>query len=93
MKVAHYHCHWHEVENARNVQRSQQFVNDSSTFVESRTVTQFNVFAFILDRWSVMKDFVHFLIIKGLQVNLVKFHDNLKSNEMYNAVLNRMLEA
>ena len=40
-----------------------------------------------------MKDFVHFFIIKRLQVNLVKLHDDLKSNKMYDTVFNRMLEA
>jgi hypothetical protein len=99
-------CAWNEIEDATDVEATHDFVNDSRNFVEARSVTELDIRSFqvsflasllvndffSLRLWLVMDKFLELIVHHGFKVHVWYIHDDLKCDEMDDAMINSMLE-
>ena len=82
---------WNIVIDDANINRSHTFEENSAEFMEQRPIFPLHVSVEIGDvRW-VVKDSGQFIMQEGFIVKGAYFHDNFKSNEMDDAVINCVL--
>ena len=82
---------WHEVENASNVESTNDFVNKSSDFVESGPVSKFDVSTSMLSSGWIFHDLLQMVVLMRFKVKIWNFNDDLESSEVNDTVLDCLL--
>lgn len=80
-----------EIKDYSNIERSQNSVENSCNLVEKCSVREFDFRSFVCRLWWVVHHWLEGVVLQGLKVKVGNFHDDLKGNEMDDAMLNSML--
>ena len=86
------HCEGSKVEDDWNIERSQEFVDDSCKLMEECSVAPFDITTSILVNWVIVNYRFDMVFSKGFKIELGDFHDDMKGNKVDDADLNFNLE-
>ena len=84
---------WHIIEDARNIESSDRFVDQSSDFVEERPLHELDIFTLGHYLWSMVHNFMLKLVVhEGLEVDVADLHDDFESDEVHDAMRDGVLQ-